>query len=225
MAALADAGYTGMSVPRWLDVRASLSGGLKPVVITFDDGFRGNPEIAIPALQELGWTGTFFVISGKMDCDAYGSAADWRQAAKAGMDIASHTATHPFAGTLSLSDLRRELLDSRSALEDAIGGPVTGLSWPNGDAPRGGRGLLLECGYSWAATSRAAFAGSATDPFSLPRLAVRSWHDPDALSKLLDTSLAHRLRMLGVYRTKALARALLGRRRYSGLQMKVTGDA
>ena len=225
LAMLSDAGYIGMSVSRWLAARDNLPAGVKPVVMTFDDGFRGNLEFAIPALHDRGWTGTFFVISGKMGAEAYADASDWRAAAEAGMDIASHTVTHPYAGALSPADLRAELLDSRLALENAVGGPVNGFSWPNGDAPRGCRKMLLDCGYSWAATSRAAFAGCGSNPLSLPRLAVRAWHDPEAFGKLLDSSLGHRLQMAAMYRAKRLARALLGRRRYSRLQMKAIGDA
>lgn len=225
LAYLAGAGYTGMSVARWLAVRRQLPAGMKPVVMTFDDGFRGNLEFAIPALQEFGWTGTFFVISGKMGSDSYASADDWRGAAEAGMEVASHTATHPYAGALTHGQLMTELLDSRLALEDATGGPVAGFSWPNGDAPRGGRKMLTECGYSWAATSRAAFAGSESDQLSLPRLAVRSWHDAEALGRLLDSGMAHRLRMAAMDSAKNLARAVLGRRRYAKWQMKAIGDA
>jgi len=116
--ALAAAGYTGVSVSRWLEGRAAPPAAGRAVVITFDDGFRGNVEHAIPALAERGWTATFFVISGRMTHASYADAADWRAAAEAGMEVASHTATHPFMAVLDVETSRRELLESRCALED-----------------------------------------------------------------------------------------------------------
>lgn len=221
LAALSDAGYTGMSIENWLDWRNNASGGLKPVVITFDDGYRGNVENALPALLERGWSATFFVISGRMGCDEYANPDAWRDAAKLGMDIASHTASHPFLGVMNAKAVRAELLDSRLALEEATGGPVHGISWPNGDPPAGGTALARECGYVWTATSRAAFAGPSTSRLALPRLPVRTWHDPSGLLALIDTSSSHRMRLAVAYWAKRAARAALGRKRYAQLQTKV----
>jgi peptidoglycan/xylan/chitin deacetylase (PgdA/CDA1 family) len=219
--ALAQAGYTGVSVAKWLDLRDKPSAGLKPVVITFDDGYRGNVENAIPALTERGWTATFFVVSGRMGWEDYAPPEAWRDVAAAGMDVASHTATHPFLGALTTGAVRAELLDSRIALEQATGAPVHGISWPNGDPPSGGTALALECGYRWTATSRAGFAGPRTSPLALPRLPVRAWCDTAGILALIDARLAHRSRLAAAYWAKRLARAALGRRRYAQLQTKV----
>jgi peptidoglycan/xylan/chitin deacetylase (PgdA/CDA1 family) len=221
LAMLADEGYMGLSVPRWLAMRGTPPPGWKPVVITFDDGYRGNVENAIPALLDRGWSATFFVVSGRMTWDAYARAADWSAAAGAGMDVESHTLTHPFLGALPLEEVLRELVESRSALEAVAGCPVRGLSWPNGDAPRGGLALLSGCGYDWAATSRPAFGMAGSDARSLPRLAVRAWHDAAGLERLVDRGMAHRLRMDVMYRAKRLGRGILGRKRYADLQRRM----
>ncbi|HEY3266702.1 MAG TPA: polysaccharide deacetylase family protein [Armatimonadota bacterium] len=220
LAALRDAGYVGVSVPRW----QAGEGGAKPVVLTFDDGFAGNVENVIPALAELGWSGTFFVISGKMGTEGYARPADWAEAFRLGMDVASHTVTHPFAALLPAREALRELADSRAAIEDAAGAPVVGFSWPNGDAHREGHALLKDAGYAWAATSLPAFASRRSDPLALPRLPVRSWHDSEALMALVGSGPARRLRMLAEYRAKRAARALLGRRGYASLQRRISND-
>lgn len=218
--ALASQGYTGVSVADWLRGL----GGERPVVLTFDDGCSGNITHVLPVLAGLGWTATFFVISGRMGAPGYASPADWKSAAEAGMDIGSHTATHPFAGALTEEDARRELSDSKAALEAATQRPIGGLSWPNGDAHPMGRRLLTQTGYVFACTSRPAFAGGAVDPLDIPRLAVRSWHDAVGLARLLDASFANRARMAVAWHAKMTARALLGRKRYADMQMGFRDD-
>ena len=44
----------------------------RPVVITFDDGFRTCAEHAVPVLQQHGFTATFFLVTGLM-----GSTSRW----------------------------------------------------------------------------------------------------------------------------------------------------
>ncbi len=59
----------------------------------------------------------------------------WEHAAslrKAGMDVQSHTRTHRVLQTLGGRDLERELKGSRTTLEDVLGGPVVGISYPVG---------------------------------------------------------------------------------------------
>lgn len=221
--ALAEAGYTGVSAEKWLAARQRAQRE-RMVVLTFDDGLASNVRAAIPLLREREWSGTFFVISGKMGAAGFASASDWRSASSAGMEVASHTATHPFMAVLPEDEALRELSDSRTALEDAIGAAVTGFSWPNGDAHRRGHALLRAAGYQWAATSRAAFASARTDPLDLPRLAVRAWHDADGLMRLLNTAPVRRARMLATCQARRLARSILGRALYARLQSRAVGD-
>lgn len=222
--ALDRAGYAGVSVSRWLAEREDAPTTRRPVVITFDDGFRGSARSAIPMLAERGWSATFFIISGRMAHPSYAKPADWRRAAEAGMEIASHTATHPFMAVLDDVAARRELRDSRLALEEAAQTRVTGFSWPNGDAHPRGRALLEEAGYAWAADSRPAFATRRASRWALPRLPVRRWHDTEGLLRLLDEGWARRARLAALYEFKRIARAALGRRRYAALQKRALKD-
>lgn len=221
---LSSRGYTGMSVSQWLDAREALPRGVKPVVITFDDGFTGNLDSAIPALLERGWSATFFLISMKIGAPGYGSAKGWQDAAQAGMEIGSHTATHPFMGPVSAADARRELQESKTALEKVTLAPIRGFSWPNGDDRPDGKSMLLETGYAWAATSRAAFADATTDVFDLPRLPIRSWHHASGLESLINSGLRNRLRMAAFFHAKRVFRKTLGRDAYARFQRTVRGD-
>lgn len=69
----------------------------KPVVITFDDGYRDMYENAFPILQQYGFTATCFVITTRLD-EGHPAYINWVQAqemAAAGINIESHTKDHP----------------------------------------------------------------------------------------------------------------------------------
>lgn len=68
----------------------------KPVILTFDDGYRDNYENAFPVLQEYGMKGTFFVVTQPID-DGNPNYLDWemvKEMADAGMRIEPHSKTH-----------------------------------------------------------------------------------------------------------------------------------
>jgi peptidoglycan/xylan/chitin deacetylase (PgdA/CDA1 family) len=93
-----------------------------------------------------------------------------------GMVIGSHTMTHPNLPNAGAADAAREIAGSKTALEEALGVPVTMFSYPNGGAdrymtPEIAR-LVREAGFEAATTSRNAFAGPRSDLFALERIQV-----------------------------------------------------
>lgn len=94
---LAANGYTTVSL---YDVYAHLTLGRglppKPVVLTFDDGYRDHYDHAFPLLKKYGMHGTFFITT---DFINFGNPAHmtWEMIkgmSRAGMDIESHARTH-----------------------------------------------------------------------------------------------------------------------------------
>lgn len=49
-----------------------------------------------------------------------------------GIDIGSHSVTHPVMTKLELAELRSELSDSKQAIEQMLDKPITGFCFPNG---------------------------------------------------------------------------------------------
>jgi len=92
---------------------------------------------------------------------------------RAGMQIGAHTVSHPILARLDLSAARQEMAQSKQALEQLLGEPVSLFAYPNG---RPGKDYLpehavlaRELGFQ-AAVSTAWGAGrQGTDPFQLPR--------------------------------------------------------
>jgi glycosyltransferase involved in cell wall biosynthesis/peptidoglycan/xylan/chitin deacetylase (PgdA/CDA1 family) len=115
--------------------------------ITFDDGYEDNLAEAAPLLLELGVPATMFVTSGLMlgdssVCASFRKLTGYdtrfmspRQVAdlhRAGFEIGAHTHTHPNLARLRLDETREEVERSKTALEQAIGAPVTTFAYPFG---------------------------------------------------------------------------------------------
>lgn len=135
MAYLAENGYTTVDL---YDLSRAITnqGELpdKPVIITVDDGYIDNYEIAFPILQEFGHTATFFAITDLVDREHPGYAT-WPmlvEMSEAGMRIEPHSKTH-----INLSDRTRdlliwEILGSQQTVAHHIGYTPRYFAYPGG---------------------------------------------------------------------------------------------
>jgi peptidoglycan/xylan/chitin deacetylase (PgdA/CDA1 family) len=88
----------------------------KVVILSFDDNRIGDFIYAKPILDKYGFKATFFIICGQTTDKG---AMNWQDIAamqKDGMDIESHTMTHPHLNTLSQSQLDFEIGGSKQCL-------------------------------------------------------------------------------------------------------------
>jgi peptidoglycan/xylan/chitin deacetylase (PgdA/CDA1 family) len=94
------------------------------------------------------------------------------------IDIGAHTVNHPALSKLAPECQKREILESKSALEKILGRPVETFAYPFGernDYTRQTMSIVKDAGFSCACSN---FAGQVTlwsDPYQLPRLVVRDW--------------------------------------------------
>lgn len=99
---------------------------------------------------------------------------DARALGAAGFDLGSHTVTHPILRSLSSANLRRELRESRAAIEAQTGRPCTALAYTNGRA-RDIDGLVLaetaEAGYDYAFTVSNRWCRRSADRLLIDRIA------------------------------------------------------
>jgi peptidoglycan/xylan/chitin deacetylase (PgdA/CDA1 family) len=166
----------------------TLAGRGRLVHVTFDDAYRSLAR-GLPALERLGVPATVFVCSGYADggrpldipelaADARERPAelatmDWdalRELVERGVEVGSHTVTHPHLPRLSDADLARELGDSRERLEDELHRPCPLLAYPYGEEDSRVRAAARGAGYE-AAFAMPSHRG-APDPFALPRVAI-----------------------------------------------------
>ena len=139
-----------------VSLAAALKSPLRPrVALSFDDGTIDHFEHALPELVARGMTATFFVTTTWVGQPGYASWEQLRMMRAAGMEIGSHTRTHPFLSEISREELMLELAQSRLEIEGQLVGATPALALPGGEFPsRDARNSLVEAGYSVVATSR-----------------------------------------------------------------------
>lgn len=93
---------------------------------------------------------------------------DLRGLRERGVEIGSHTMTHPHLTQLADAELERELVEARGRIEDEIGAPCRFLAYPYGDVDERVRSVARRAGYV------AAFGlpGTPGDTFDYPRVGI-----------------------------------------------------
>ncbi|MHB8923096.1 MAG: polysaccharide deacetylase family protein [Thermoleophilia bacterium] len=145
-----------------------------PVLLTFDDGYDDNAAVAAPILEKYGFTGTFYVITGKVETPEYMTWDQVTELQQRGMEVGSHTITHPDLTTLSGADLKHELADSAAAIKSHLGHPVYWLCYPAGKYDADVTRYARDAGYLLAVTTVPGEQHSSDAPFTISRYRVRS---------------------------------------------------
>jgi peptidoglycan/xylan/chitin deacetylase (PgdA/CDA1 family) len=156
----------------------------RPIIITFDDGFQGCVDHAVPVLRAHKFTAVFYLVSGLM-----GESSRWllpelgmelplmswdtaRALAEDGFHCGAHTVTHPRLTGLDRSRCRTELVDARSRLEEKLGRPVVHLAYPYGSFDHDVQVSVAEAGYVSACSTRAGISGADDDLLALRRVNI-----------------------------------------------------
>ncbi|HKR02817.1 MAG TPA: polysaccharide deacetylase family protein [Pyrinomonadaceae bacterium] len=103
------------------------------------------------------------------------SPVTWEQAREmdgAGIEIASHTLTHPILTNVSDERLRRELTGSRSRLEEELGHEVRSFCYPNGNLDERVLGATSAAGYDHAVATLPGLNDERSDPLALKRISA-----------------------------------------------------
>ena len=159
---LSKRGNTGASAPVIEDPKSET---LKPVLITFDDGYEGVYTYAYPILEKYAFTAIIFVTTGYIgrynNWDTSPGPRfkhlDWdhiRGMARGGIWFGSHGVNHTFLTKQSDSAARYEIGASKNMLEDKLGQPVHFFSYPYGDYDDRITNFVREAGYKAAFSLR-----------------------------------------------------------------------
>jgi peptidoglycan/xylan/chitin deacetylase (PgdA/CDA1 family) len=140
------------------------------VCITFDDGTVS----AYHATLELIDSGAYcshFIIPERVNRKDVNSMT-WsqiRELDSAGVEIGSHTLTHPHLIRLGEKGLNEELTTSKIMLEDRLGKSITSFAYPYGEYDNRVIEAVADSGYSCAFTTRHLYASRESDVFQIPR--------------------------------------------------------
>jgi peptidoglycan/xylan/chitin deacetylase (PgdA/CDA1 family) len=157
---------------------------LRSVVITIDDGYADNLDVAYPILRRHGLNATLFLIS-----DRLGRQNDWssgppmlgrpllseEQIARmdgGSIEFGAHTRTHPSLPDVPDDQVREEIDGSRAELEQLFGTPVNTFAYPFGRRDDRAVAAVKQSGLIGAAITRPRLARPNDDPAQIPRIEI-----------------------------------------------------
>jgi len=214
MHALARAGYQAIGIDalvEWLEGGPALPEGA--FLLTFDDGFCGVRDHALPILERLKWPCTVFLVS-----DLIGGQDVWtRKSNPSGQtyplldaneirdmqgrscSFHSHTRSHASLPTLDDDELADQLSGSRHALSQLLGHDVAYLAYPYGHLDERVEAATRAAGYRAAFATQPGFNRGDVNRLRIRRLDVFGTDTPAMLLRKIrfgsnDGSLVHAAR-------------------------------
>ena len=146
----------------------------KPILLTFDDGYRDVFGKAMPVLARLHMHATAYIITDRIS-GPDPSFLTWEQLRgleQRGIEIGSHTAHHYELTGLSDAAALEELTVSRHTLEQHLGRPVQWFAYPAGAENAHAAALVRRAGYVLAVTTHPGSTQSARAPLELHRFEI-----------------------------------------------------
>ncbi|TWH48454.1 peptidoglycan/xylan/chitin deacetylase (PgdA/CDA1 family) [Sporomusa sp. KB1] len=125
----------------------------KPVLITFDDGYEDNYQVAYPILQKYHFKATIFLITDFAGNNSrYLTWQQIREMSDNGINFENHTLSHITLPKASDEEVYAQLVNSKQALEWRLGKKVEYLAYPGGKYDQRIIQLTKEAGYRAAFT-------------------------------------------------------------------------
>jgi hypothetical protein len=125
-------------------------GRTKALTMSYDDGVSHDRRL-VDIFNRFGIKGTFHLNSGSLGKPGY-VAKDEVKDLYAGHEVSAHTVTHPFLDMTSKERIVMEIMEDRRSLEQIVGYPVRGMSYPFGTFNQGIVDILPTLGIGYART-------------------------------------------------------------------------
>ena len=121
-----------------------------PVVLSFDDGYRGDYVNARPTLRRLRWPGNINLLVGNLGDELSDRMVE--RLIDDGWELDAHTISHLDLTMMSGAGLRREVAGSREILRRRFHQPVNFFCYPAGKFNRATIRAVRRAGYRGATT-------------------------------------------------------------------------
>jgi peptidoglycan/xylan/chitin deacetylase (PgdA/CDA1 family) len=157
----------------------------RPVILTFDDGYADFYTTALPILRTHDFRAVAYVVSSFVGQPGYMTAVQVREADRSGVEIGSHTVTHPDLSRMSANAVRFQLTSSKEFLERLVGHPVVSFCYPSGKVNSMVASEVANAGYHDATTTRFGFWHTLSDRYIWTRLRVSGGEPIDQFAAAL----------------------------------------
>ena len=166
-------GYTTITMLEFMKAKkGKLELPEKPIILTFDDGYKDNFTQALPILEEHGMKAVVYMVTNDIGLPGYLTWDDLRNMQNRGIEIGSHTANHIPLTTLSPEEREEEVKLSKLILEWNGIHTVFSLSYPNGAYDASLPELLRRNEYLTAVTGDAGLNTFQTNPYLMQRVNI-----------------------------------------------------
>ncbi len=154
----------------------------KPIVITFDNGYRSQYTAALPVLRRMGWVGNENIqLSGLPPSQGGLTDAQIRGMVRAGWELDTQGISHADLIALDSAGLHYQVDTARQIIRRRFGVPVNWFCYPSGHYNATVVGAVRAAGFVGSTTVVPGWAGPATDSYRLPRLRVLGGTSPSSL--------------------------------------------
>jgi len=113
-------------------------------------------------------TAVVYIITQDIGKKAYMNKKELIEIQDYGIEIGSHTLTHPDLSTISPSSAKEEITASKTTLEKLLGEKILSFCYPSGKFNESVETMVKEAGYFFAVTTKTQIT-TFEDPFALKR--------------------------------------------------------
>ena len=165
---LAGQGYTTITTGQLIKDQACT----KSIMLSFDDG-RESSYFAAKELKQRGLVGVFYINTAAIGTAHHLSSSQIIEMSRMGMEIGSHTVSHPDLRSISTKQRSIELKHSKDVLSRLIAAPVTSLAYPSGAFNQSVISAAVLSGYLTARTTeQGVYRGN--NAFRIPVIRIHS---------------------------------------------------
>jgi peptidoglycan/xylan/chitin deacetylase (PgdA/CDA1 family) len=142
----------------------------RPIVVSFDDGYRSDVGVGLPVLKEHGWPGVLNLKVRNLEPGDL-RPRGVRRLIAAGWEIDAHTITHPDLTTVGDAQLEHEVAGSRKAIRRLFHVPADFFCYPAGRYDARVIAAVRSAGYRGATTTNFGLARP-SQPYTLDRVRI-----------------------------------------------------
>lgn len=147
----------------------------KPIVITFDDGYKDNYTNAYPILKEFKQKATVFVITNTIDREKnYLTSTEIKLMDSNNIRIESHTSSHEHLDKISYEDNVNTMKNSKGKLEEILNRRIDYIAYPYGGYTSNTIEAAKQSGYKLAFSTEFGLIDKTDNIYSLGRIFVNS---------------------------------------------------
>jgi peptidoglycan/xylan/chitin deacetylase (PgdA/CDA1 family) len=155
----------------------------RPVILTFDDGYKDLYTDAYPILRGHNFKGVAYLVSGFLGAPNNVSRDQVREMDGRGIQVGAHTVSHVDLTKANDAELARQAAESRADLEHLVGHQVLDFCYPAGRFDGRVVAAVKAAGFQTATTTQPGTQHSLPDRFTWSRVRVSGGEGLDRFAR------------------------------------------